>query len=224
MNLKETKTKPYYPIFLNLQGKKCVVVGGGKVALRKVTTLLDCGADVRVVSPKPHVEISTLFKNKAIQLVRRSYEPGDLRGAALSIAATHVKKINRKVAEEAKKNGILLNVVDDSEPSDFIIPSSFRRGDLSVAVSTSGRSPVFAKKIRAKLEKNIGIEYAYLLSLVAEIRSEIKKKGLRVSAKAWQKSLDLDSLILFLKAGRHEEAKVTLLGKLKPTKKLSKNM
>jgi len=93
-----------------------------------------------------------------------------------------------------------------------------------VAVSTSGRSPAFAKKIRAKLEKNIGIEYAYLLSLVAEIRSEMKKKGLRVSAKAWQKSLDLDSLILLLKASRHEEAKVTLLGKLKPTKKLSKNM
>jgi precorrin-2 dehydrogenase len=224
MNLKETKPKPHYPIFLNLQGKKCVVVGGGTVALRKVTTLLDCGADITVISPKPHAEISELFKNKAIQLVRRSYEPGDLRGAALSIAATHVKKINRKVAEEAKKNRTLVNVVDDSEPSDFIIPSSFRRGDLSVAVSTSGKSPAFAKKIRAKLEKNIGIEYAYLLSLIADVRSEIKKKGLAVSAKAWQESLDLDSLILFLKAGRDEEAKATLLGKLKPTKKLSKNI
>jgi siroheme synthase-like protein len=219
MNLKETKPKPYYPIFLNLQGKKCVVVGGGTVALRKVTTLLACGADITVISPTPLAEISRLFKKKAIQLVRRNYEPGDLGGAALSIAATRVKKINRKVAEEAKNNGILVNVVDDSEPSDFIIPSFFRRGDLSVAVSTSGRSPAFAKKIRAKLEKNIGIEYAYLLSLIAEIRSEIKKKGLRVSAKAWQESLDLDSLILFLKAGRHEEAKATLLGKLKPTKK-----
>jgi len=224
MNLKETKAKPYYPIFLNLQGKKCVVVGGGTVALRKVTALLDCGADITVISPTPHAEISKLFKSRAIQLIRRSYEPGDLEEAALSIAATHVKKINRKVAEEAKKNGILVNVVDDSEPSDFIIPSSFRRGDLSVAVSTSGRSPAFAKKIRAKLEKNIGIEYAYLLSLIAEIRSEIKKKGLGVSAKTWQESLDLDSLILFLKAGRREEAKATLLGKLKPTKKLSKNM
>ena len=222
MNLKESKPRPYCPIFLNLQGKKCVVVGGGTVAFRKVTTLLDCGANITVISPKPQAEISKLFKNKAIQLVRRNYEPGDLRGAALSIAATHVKKINHKVAEEAKKNGILVNVVDDSEPSDFIIPSSFRRGDLSVAVSTSGRSPAFAKKIRAKLEKNIGIEYAYLLSLTAEIRSEIKKKGLRVSAKAWQESLDLDSLILFLKTGRREEAKATLLGKLKPTKKQRK--
>jgi siroheme synthase-like protein len=222
MNFKESKPRLYYPIFLNLQGKKCVVVGGGRVALRKVTTLLDCGADITVISPKPHAEISKLFKNKAIRLVRRNYERGDLRRAALSIAATHMKKINRKVAEESKKNGTLVNVVDDAELSDFIIPSSFRRGDLSVAVSTSGMSPALAKKIRAKLEKNIGIEYAYLLSLIAEIRSEIKKKGLRVSAKTWQESLDLDSLILFLKAGRHEEAKATLLGKLKPTKKLRK--
>jgi siroheme synthase-like protein len=222
MNLKESKPRLYYPIFLNLQGKKCVVVGGGRVAFRKVTTLLNCGADITVISPKPHAEISKLFKNKAIQLVRRNYERGDLRRAALSIAATHVKEINRKVAEESKKNGTPVNVVDDAELSDFIIPSSFRRGDLSVAVSTSGMSPALAKKIRAKLEKKIGIEYAYLLSLIAEIRSEIKKKGLRVSAKTWQESLDLDSLILLLKAGRHDEAKATVLGKLKPTKKLRK--
>ena len=224
MNLKESKPGPYYPIFLNLQGKKCVVVGGGRVAFRKVTTLLNCGADITVISPKPHAEISKLFKNKAIRLVRRNYERGDLRRAALSIAATHVKEINRKVAEESKKNGTPVNVVDDAELSDFIIPSSFRRGGLSVAVSTSGMSPALAKKIRAKLEKNIGIEYAYLLSLIAEIRSEIKKKGLRVSAKTWQESLDLDSLILFLKAGRHQEAKASLLGKLKLTKKLAKNI
>jgi siroheme synthase-like protein len=222
MNLKASKLRLYYPIFLNLHGKKCVVVGGGKVALRKVTTLLDCGADITVISPKPHAEISKLFKNKAIRLVRRNYGPGDLRRAALSIAATHVKEINRKVAEESKKHGTPVNVVDDAELSDFIIPSSFRRGDLSVAVSTSGMSPALAKKIRAKLEKNMGIEYAYLLSLIAEIRSEIKKKGLRVSAKTWQESLDLDSLILFLKAGRNEEAKATLLGKLKPTKRQRK--
>ena len=222
MNLNGSKPTLYYPVFINLLGKKCVVVGGGKVALRKVTTLLDCGADITVISPKPHAEMSKLFKNKAIQWVRRNYERGDLRRAALSIAATHMKKINRKVAEESKKNGTPVNVVDDAELSDFIIPSSFRRGDLSVAVSTSGMSPALAKKIRAKLEKTIGIEYAYLVSLIAEIRSEMKKKGLRVSARVWQESLDLDSLILFLKAGRHEKARAVLLEKLKPTKRLRK--
>jgi siroheme synthase-like protein len=224
MNLKKSEPRPYYPVFLNLQGKKCVVVGGGTVALRKVKALLDCGADITVISPRPHAEISRSFKKKAIQLVRRNYKPGDLQGAALCIAATQVKEINRKVAEASKKKGIFINVVDDSEPSDFIIPSSFRRGDLSVAVSTSGMSPAFAKKIRAKLEKNIGMEYAYLLSLIAETRSEIKNKGLRVSPKTWQESLDLDSLLSLLKAGRQEEAKATLLEKLKLTKKLAKNI
>jgi siroheme synthase-like protein len=217
MNPKKSESRPYYPIFLNLQGKKCVVVGGGAVALRKVKALSDCGADITVISPKPHVELCKLFERKAIRLLRRNYEPGDLKGAALSIAATDVKEINRKVAEASKKNGTLVNVVDDSEPSDFILPSSFRRGHLSVAVSTSGTSPALAKKIRVELEKNIGMEYATLLSLIAEIRSEVKKKGLRVSAKTWEGSLDLESLILFLKAGRHEEAKAALLKKLKPT-------
>jgi precorrin-2 dehydrogenase/sirohydrochlorin ferrochelatase len=201
---------------LNLRGKKCVVVGGGQVALRKVNTLLASGADITVISPKPHSKLTELSKNKAIRLFRRPYKRGDLKNSVISIAATDVKAINRQVAQEAKKRGILVNAVDDSEPSDFIIPSFFRRGDLSVAVSTSGRSPAFAKKIRAKLEKNIGMEYAYLLSLIAEVRSELKKKGLRVSAKTWQGSLDLDSLVFLLKAGRHEEAKAALLGKLKP--------
>jgi siroheme synthase-like protein len=216
MSLKEPKRSPYYPVFLNLKGKKCVVVGGGRVGLRKIKTLLNCGADITVISPRPRAEISKLFKKKAIRLVRRNYKKGDLGGAALSIAATHVRKINRKVVEESKRNGTLVNVVDDAELSDFIIPSSFRRGDLSVAVSTSGMSPAFAKKIRAKLEKNVGMEYAYLLSLIAETRSEIKKKRLKVSANAWQKSLDLDSLILLLKAGRKKEAKAALLKRLKP--------
>jgi len=91
-----------------------------------------------------------------------------------------------------------------------------------VAVSTSGLSPALARKIRAKLEKTIGIEYAYLLSLIAEVRSEIKKKGIRVSAKTWQELLDIGSLMLFLNAGRHDEAKAALLGKLKPTQKQRK--
>jgi siroheme synthase-like protein len=222
MNLKKSESRPYYPIFLNLQGKKCVVIGGGRVALRKVTTLLDCGADITVISTKPHAKISKLFKNRAIRLVRRNYKPGDLKGAALSVAATHVDEINRKVAVESKKNGTLVNVVDHAELSDFIVPSFFRRGDLSVAVSTSGMSPALAKKIRVKLEKNIGMEYAYLLSLISETRSEIKRKGLRVSAKTWQESLDLDSLMLLLKTGQSEKAKAHLLGKLRLTKKLRK--
>jgi precorrin-2 dehydrogenase/sirohydrochlorin ferrochelatase len=223
MSPKKSKPRPYYPIFLNLRGKKCVVVGGGAVALRKVKTLLACGADITVISPNPHSELRKLFKDKAIRLFRRHYKRGDLKNSIISIATTDVKGINRLVAQEAKGKGILVNVVDDVEPSDFIIPSSFRRGNLSVAVSTSGKSPALAKKIRAELEKNIGMEYAYLLSLISKVRSEIKQKGLQVSAKAWQAALDLDSLILVLKAGQHEDAKAALLGKLNPMKAKNKH-
>lgn len=222
MNNEDGKSKAYYPIFLNLRGKKCVVVGGGLVALRKVRTLLACGADITVISPKPHSELTRLSKNKAIQLLRRHYKRGDLKHSAISVAATDVKEVNRQVAQEAKKKGILVNVVDDVEPSDFIIPSFFRRGHLSVAVSTSGRSPALAKKMRTELEKNIGMEYAYLLSLIAEVRSEMKQKGLQLSAKTWQAALDLDPLIRFLKTGQHEKAKAALVGKLKPAIKQRK--
>ena len=98
MNKKKSKIAVYYPIFLNLQGKKCVVVGGGKVALRKVKMLLDCGADVTVISPKPCPEIVKLSKDEAIRLIQRDYETGDLKDAVIAMACTDMKKVNRKVA------------------------------------------------------------------------------------------------------------------------------
>ena len=126
-----------------------------------------------------------------------------------------MKKVNRKVAEDAKKGGILVNVADDPGPSDFIIPSFFRRGNLTIAISTAGVSPALARKIRTNLEKNVGKEYASLISIIEEIRSAIKKKRTRVGAEIWQEALDLDSLIQFLQAGQREKAKTYLLGKLK---------
>jgi siroheme synthase-like protein len=214
MNRKKSKATDYYPIFLNLQGKKCVVVGGGKVALRKVRMLLDCGADVIVVSPKPCPEIVKLSEDGLIRLIRRDYETGDLKDAVIAMACTDMKKVNRKVAGEAKKAGVLVNVADDSEPSDFIIPSFFRRGNLTIAVSTSGVSPAFARKIRAKLEKGFGEEYGSLLSIIGEVRSTIREKEIIVGVEAWQDALDLDLLIRLVQAGQRKKAKTLLLSKL----------
>jgi precorrin-2 dehydrogenase / sirohydrochlorin ferrochelatase len=212
----KTESKPirYYPIFLNIQGKKCVVVGGGKVGLRKVKMLLDSGANVTVISPSPHREMTKLSKERTIHLVQRDYKAGDLKGAVIAVAATDVKEINRNVAEEARKARVPVNVADDPEPSDFIIPSSFQRGDLTVAVSTAGVSPALAKKIRMKLEKSFGDEYASLLSLIGEVRSTMKKKGYRASPEAWQEALDLDLLARFVKKGHRKKAKDVLLKKL----------
>jgi siroheme synthase-like protein len=215
MNRKKSKATDYYPIFLNLQSKKCVVVGGGKVALRKVRMLLDCGADVIVVSPKPCPEIVKLSEDGLIRLIRRDYETGDLKDAVIAMACTDMKKVNRRVAGEAKKAGVLVNVADDSEPSDFIIPSFFRRGNLTIAVSTSGVSPALARKIRAKLEKSFGEEYGSLLSIIGEVRSTIREKGIIVGVEVWQDALDLDLLIRLVQAGQGEKATALLLNRLR---------
>ena len=215
--MKKRKSEPpvYYPIMLNLQGKKCVVVGGGTVALRKVKMLLDCGADVTVVSPKPHLGMAKLSEKKAIRLIHRNYKGGDLMGATLAVASTDVREINRTVAHEAKKSGILVNVVDDSRLSSFILPSFFRRGNLTIVVSSAGTSPALARKIRTKLEKSFGEEYAILLSLISEVRSALKERRImHVDGEAWQEALDLDTLISLVQTGQREKAKTLLLSKL----------
>ncbi len=218
MNRKESKPRPYYPILLNLQGKKCVVVGGGKVALRKIKMLLDCDANVFVISPTPHPEITKLSKRKAIHRIQRDYKTGDLKNAVIALACTDVKAVNRNVAEEARKSEVLVSVADDPEQSDFITPSFFKRGNLMVAVSTSGVSPALARKLRTKLEKSFGQEYGSLLSLVGEVRSTLKEKGYKVGTEAWQEALDLDMLIHLVRSGQREKAKVILLSNLKAPK------
>jgi len=212
---KSQKPALYYPLFLNIQGKRCVVIGGGNVALRKIKTLLECRAKVIVISPKPHPEISKLSEEGMVRLIERDYEASDLKDAAIAIVCADAKRVNRKAADEARKAKVLANAADSPERSDFIIPSFFRRGDLTVAVSTSGGSPALARKIRTKLEKSFGEEYGSLLSLVEEVRSLMKKKGGRTGAEAWQKALDLDSLISLLQSGQREKAKTLLLSKLK---------
>jgi precorrin-2 dehydrogenase len=219
MNKNKSKPVAYYPIFFNIQGKTCVVIGGGNVALRKVTSLLECRAKVTVISPKPHPEISKWSKERTIRLIERNYKATDLKDAMMAIVCTDAKWVNRKAADEARKAGVLVNVADDPERSDFIIPSFFRRGNLTIAVSTGGVSPALAKKIRAKLEKSFGAEYASLLSLIGEVRSAIKREGSTVDAETWQGILDIDPLTRLVKAGSREKAKIFLLEKLRAAKR-----
>ena len=218
MNKEDPKPPVYYPIFLNIQGKKCVVIGGGQVGLRKAKMLLQAGANVFVISKNPHAEIRKLSKRKAIHLIQRDYKAGDLKDAVIAIACTDVKEVNRKVADEAKKAGVLINVADDPERSDFITPSLFKRGNLTVAVSTAGVSPALAKKIRMRLEQTFGEEYSPLLSVIKEVRQELKEQQLRVNTEDWQNALDLDLLTHLIQAGERQKAKAVLLEKLKPSR------
>lgn len=201
---------PYYPVFLSLQGKRCVVVGGGAVAERKVMSLLECGGAVLVISPRVVKGLRLLAEQGKLRLLERSYRHGDLKGAKLAIAATNNADVNAAVAGEAQKRGILVNVVDDPVQSDFIVPSSLRRGELVIAVSTSGESPALARKIRTELEKRFDPEYAQLVALVSEVRREQQRKGKKPKSSIWQKSLNPDILLDMLKKGDFAQAKKKL--------------
>ena len=206
---------PYYPILLNIQGKKCLIVGGGEVALRKAQMLVEHGATVEIVSPTFCPQLNQLVKDGTIQAIHRDYETEDLNDSFLVVAATDDIKTNERIAAEARKIGILVNVVDKPDISDFIVPSYFRRGDIIVAVSTSGRSPALARKIRGELERDFKAEYAQLAVIANEVRNELKQRGVTVSGDDWQEVLNLNSLIELIRRGKNQEAREIMLSKLK---------
>ena len=205
----------YYPVFLNLQGRKCLVAGGGQVALRKASALLEHGADVTVISPRLCAGLRKLADNGRIKVINRAYHPGDMKGVQVAIVATSNRAVNTGAAEEAKKRGILVNVVDDPVLSDFIVPAIMRRGSLAIAVSTSGKSPALARKIRSRLEEEFGKQYAQLVLVVEQVRRQVKREKLKVGSRDWQEAIDLDSMIALIKQGRDAEAGEALLERLR---------
>jgi siroheme synthase-like protein len=212
---KHETVSPYYPLLLNIQGKKCLVVGGGAVALRKAQMLLEHGAIVEIVSPAFCPELNELVKDGAVRAIHKDYKPEDLNDALLVVAATDDARINEKVAAEARKTGILVNVVDKPDISDFIVPSYFRHGDIIVAVSTSGKSPALARKIRGELERDLKAEYWQLAVIANEVRNELKQRGIIVSGDDWQEVLNLNSLVELIRRGKNKEAREIMLTRLK---------
>jgi precorrin-2 dehydrogenase/sirohydrochlorin ferrochelatase len=204
----------YYPMFLKISGKRCVVVGGGGVARRKVRVLLEHGANVEVISPDLCPELVELEEKGRIHILHRHYQSGDLQKAFLAIAATDNRALNRQVVKEAQDKMVLVSVADDPQDSDFILPSYVRRGALTIAVSTGGVSPALARKIRSRLEKDFGDEYASLVRLIGEVRAEVKRRGIKISGDDWQEALDLDLIIDLLKKGDEKKARAVLLKNL----------
>jgi len=148
------------------------------VALRKIKSLLSCGARVVVIAPEVLPEIEELAREGKIELIQRPYQEGDLEGAFLVVAATNNPAVQEQVVSEAERRGLLLNVVDQPERSNFIVPSVIRRGRLSLAISTSGASPALARRLRETLEELFGPEYADYLELMARWRREILSRDL----------------------------------------------
>lgn len=168
----------YYPVLLDLKDRLCVVIGGGRVAERKVKTLLKAGARVKVISPQLTASLARLKGQKRISHLSRPYRESDLGGAFLAIGATDDRSINERIFREAAAVRIPVNVVDDPAHSSFIVPSIVEKKDLLLAISTSGKSPALARVLRQKFEKEIGPEYEGFLKLLGRVRNKLLPLGL----------------------------------------------
>ncbi|MBI2934311.1 MAG: bifunctional precorrin-2 dehydrogenase/sirohydrochlorin ferrochelatase [Chloroflexi bacterium] len=204
----------YYPVFLDLRHKPTVVVGGGEVAERKVKGLRDKGAMVTIISPSLTGHLEAMAERGEIRVHRREYRDGDVEGAIIAIAATDDKAVNHRVAREGSARGVLVNVVDDAEHSDFILPSVAQKGDVVLAISTSGRSPALARKLRTELQDYLEAEIDEIAILLSEVRQELKKQGKQVDGDSWQKHIDLPLLQARIKQGKSAEAKDELIARL----------
>lgn len=203
----------HYPVFLNLSGRCCIVIGGGRVGQRKVEGLLESGARVKVISPRLTERLESWVREGKIQYVAREYQAGDLAGCDLAFAATGDGALNARVYEEARKNGVWINAADDPSYCDFILPAVVRRGELSVAVSTGGSSPALSRIIREDLERYFSGDAAQLVEVASAVRRELREQAVQVSASRWNEALTGEFRRL-MEAGKAGEAKKLLLEKL----------
>ncbi len=195
----------YYPVFLDLQDVPCLVIGGGQVGERKVKTLQSCGAEVYLISRELTPYLDEQVRQERIILLAPAYETQYLKDKFLIIGATDDLDLNRRIGREARGRGILCNIADDPQDCNFILPSLVCRGDLTVAVSTSGASPALAKKIRQALEREFPESYGGYLELLGHIRSQVLSRGLAQleNQKIFEALID-SPLLSWLEAGTLE--------------------
>jgi uroporphyrin-III C-methyltransferase/precorrin-2 dehydrogenase/sirohydrochlorin ferrochelatase len=199
------------PIFLTIRHKACLVVGAGSIAARKIGLLLKAGADVSVVASEIGSEVSELEKQGAIRCLLRNYEPTDLKGIKLVIAATNNAQLNADISIMAQAENILVNVVDNPELCSFLMPSIIDRNPIQIAISTGGASPVLARLIRSKLEASIPSAYGELAKLVENYRTKVKQAFANVDLRRrfWESVLE-GPVSEFALSGRMNEAETML--------------
>ena len=198
---------PHYPINLDLRERRCVVIGGGAVAERKVESLIEYGAAVRVVSPAITPALERLASEGLIERIDSEYREDHLEGAVLVIGATDDRDVNSRISSDARNRGLLVNIVDDPELCNFFVPASVRHGDLIISVSTSGKSPAMARRLREEIEACYGPEYGLLADLLGSLRDEVKAaySDPAERTRAYVRILDSDALSL-LAEGKPDEA------------------
>ena len=203
--------KVFYPMFVDLEGRRCLVVGGGPIATEKVEKLVDHGAAVRLVSPQITSELSRMVGDGSIHEYRqRTYRPEDLEGCFLVIAATNLDPINRMVWQDAEARNMVCNVVDVPPLCNFIVPSIVRRGELALAISTGGASPVVARHIRRQLDETYGPEWEALVSLLRDLRDDLKARHLDMPGRRDAVEVLMESDVLQMLAQGDEKGAMEL--------------
>jgi siroheme synthase-like protein len=197
----------YYPISLDVEGRRCLIVGGGRVAERKAATLVESGADVLVVSKEVSPTLADMAEAGDLLVRLGEAEPGDLQGAILVIAATDDEPLNRRLREWARERGVPINVVDVPELCDFIVPARIDRGPVTITISTGGASPALAKHLRRMLEEHVTQAHGELAELMGRLRDEVFHviPTQPERAAAWRRVID-SQVIDLLEAGRPDEA------------------
>jgi precorrin-2 dehydrogenase / sirohydrochlorin ferrochelatase len=175
MSLKSDSKRAYYPAFLDITDKRCLVIGGGKVAERKVVMLLQFNAHVIIISPVMTRALLKLGEEGKIEYFQRTFAPADLDNTALVFACTDNNAMNSKIKKEASRRNIPVNVVDNPHACDFIVPSIIRKGDLTIAISTSGELPLLSKKLRQKIEEIVTDDYLEYLNIMGKFRKHLMK-------------------------------------------------
>ena len=203
----------YYPVYLNLAGKHCVILGGGTIAQGKIAALRDAGAKITVISPEATDGIKRAAQRGDVAFEQREYQAGDLEGAFIAVAATNVWHVNRQIYEEAEERGVLLNVVDDPDQCTFIAPSIVRRDPITLAVSTGGASPALARKMRETLAEAPALKWADLAGALGRARRVIKEKRTVIDPTRWQCVITED-LLKLVQDGHEDQAVDIILAQL----------
>jgi siroheme synthase-like protein len=198
-----------YPVSLVVDGRRCVVVGAGRIAARKIDALLSAGAQVQVVAVSIGPDVRALAENGRLSFTERAFEPADLDGAWLATAATGDPNVDGSVYRAGEERRIWVNAADDPASCSFTLMSVVRRGDLVVTIGTGGRSPALATWLRTRLETELGPEYATLLEVLSEAREELQAAGRSTEDPDWRRALD-SGMLESIRAGRVDEAKETL--------------
>ena len=200
----------YYPAFIDVRNRRCVVIGGGALGEEKVIKLLECDASVVVIAPEVTRAVEEMAGAGKVKWVKRQYRRGDLSQAFIAIASTGDDDLDRQIYDEAEERNVLLNVVDVTHLCTFIAPSVARRGEVTVATSTGGASPALARTFREKLECSRILEYADLAPVLARGRAELRRRDLRVPPDHWQSCIT-EELLDTVQKGDEAAAYKTLM-------------